>query len=37
MPYGLKLPDRSIRPMLGQKHRDDCLQALALYGLETSD
>lgn len=33
MPYGLKLPDCSIRPMLGAKHRDECLQALALYGL----
>ena len=34
MPYGLKLVDRSIRPMLGPRHRDDCLQALALYGLK---
>ena len=34
MPYGLKLPGNSIRPMLGNRHRDDCLQALALYGLE---
>ncbi len=33
MPYGLKLVDHSIRPMLGPKHRDDCLQALALFGL----
>ena len=33
IPYGLKLLDRSIRPMLGAKHRDDCLQALALFGL----
>ena len=35
MPYGLKLADRSIRPMLGTKHRDDCLRALALFGLES--
>lgn len=34
IPYGLKLSDRSRRPALGHKHRDDCLQALALYGLE---
>ena len=33
MPYGLKLPDNRIRPMLGARHRDECLQALALYGL----
>lgn len=33
IPYGLKLSDRSIRPALGHQHRDDCLQALALYGL----
>ena len=35
MPYGLKLADRSIRPMLGAKHRDECLRALALFGLES--
>ena len=35
MPYGLKLAGRSIRPMLGTKHRDDCLRALALFGLES--
>ena len=33
MPYGLKLVDRSIRPMLGPEHRDECLRALALFGL----
>ena len=33
MPYGLKLAGRSIRPMLGPKHRDECLQALAFHGL----
>ena len=34
MPYGLKLAGRNFRPSLGAKHRDDCLHALALYGLE---
>ena len=34
IPYGLKLSARSIRPSLGQKHRDECLEALALFGLE---
>ncbi len=34
LPYGLKLPGNSIRPMLGVRHRDACLKALALYGLE---
>jgi uncharacterized protein (DUF58 family) len=32
-PYGLKLPGRTIRPLSGPRHRDDCLEALALYGL----
>ena len=35
MPYGLKLAGRNFRPSLGAKHRDDCLHALALCGLET--
>lgn len=34
LPYGLRLPARSIRPMLGPQHRDDCLHALAVYGLD---
>ena len=34
LPYGLRLPGNSIRPMLGTRHRDECLKALALYGLE---
>ena len=34
LPYGLKLPGNSIRPMLGVKQRDACLKALALYGLD---
>ncbi|MEQ1515807.1 MAG: DUF58 domain-containing protein [Usitatibacteraceae bacterium] len=33
LPYGLKLSSQTIRPALGQKHRDACLRALALYGL----
>ncbi len=34
MPYGLKLAGRHFRPSLGAKHRDDCLHALAIYGLD---
>ena len=33
MPYGLKMPGISMRPMLGPRHRDDCLHALAVFGL----
>jgi uncharacterized protein (DUF58 family) len=33
LPYGLKLPDRVITPSMGRQHRDDCLLALALHGL----
>ena len=33
VPYGLKLPGRSIRPLIGSRHRDECLEALALYGV----
>ena len=32
VPYGLKLPDRSIPPDMGHEHRDKCLRALALFG-----
>lgn len=35
LPYGLKLSGRSIRPLLGSVHRDECLRALALFGLES--
>ena len=35
VPYGLKLAGHSIRPTLGVTHRDECLKALALFGLET--
>ena len=32
VPYGLKLPGRTIQPSMGRQHRDQCLEALALYG-----
>ncbi|MBI3715227.1 MAG: DUF58 domain-containing protein [Betaproteobacteria bacterium] len=32
LPYGLRLPEQSIRPGLGEQHRDRCLEALALFG-----
>jgi uncharacterized protein (DUF58 family) len=32
VPYGLKLPEKSIRPSMGVQHRDACLEALALSG-----
>jgi uncharacterized protein (DUF58 family) len=33
LPYGLKLPGRSMRPSIGQKHREQCLEALAMHGI----
>ena len=33
VPYGLKLPERALPPSTGARHRDACLEALALYGL----
>jgi len=33
LPYGLKLPNRSVRPLAGIRHREECLEALALYGI----
>lgn len=33
--YGLRLPNRALRPHLGAQHRDECLRALALYGNES--
>jgi uncharacterized protein (DUF58 family) len=33
VPYGLKLPDHMIPPRVGSRHRDECLEALALYGI----
>lgn len=33
--YGLRLPGVSIRPGRGEAHRTRCLEALALYGLES--
>ncbi len=35
VPYGLKLPGKSIQPSMGNAHRDECLRSLALYGQET--
>jgi len=32
VPYGLKLPGKSIKPHMGRQHRDECLRALALHG-----
>lgn len=32
--YGLRLPDKELQPDRGQTHRDECLRALALFGLE---
>jgi len=32
LPYGLRLPAQTIRPGLGEEHRDRCLEALALFG-----
>jgi len=31
VPYGLKLPNLTLKPASGQAHRDACLRALALY------
>jgi uncharacterized protein (DUF58 family) len=36
VPYGLKLPSKTIRPNMGREHRDQCLEALALHGIATS-
>ncbi len=30
--YGLRLPEREFSPQQGSTHRDNCLEALALYG-----
>ncbi|QFU76185.1 DUF58 domain-containing protein [Halioglobus maricola] len=32
--YGLRLPDQSIVPDVGERHREQVLQALALYGID---
>jgi uncharacterized protein (DUF58 family) len=34
VPYGLKLPGVTIQPSTGRQHRDECLERLALYGLQ---
>ncbi len=36
MPYGLKLPGKSLPPLTGARHRDACLESLALYDLSES-
>ena len=36
IPYGLRLPGLSQPPLTGARHRDACLEALALYGLPES-
>ncbi len=33
--YGLRIPGELIAPAAGEDHRDRCLKALALYGLES--
>lgn len=33
IPFGLKLPSKTIEPATGDSHRDQCLKALALHGL----
>ena len=35
--YGLRLPGRSFPPAHGDAHRRQCLEALALFGLEGAD
>ncbi len=32
VPYGLRLPNLTIAPSMGRQHRDQCLEALALFG-----
>lgn len=36
VPYGLKLPGKTIRPSMGREHRDQCLETLALHGISQS-
>lgn len=36
VPYGLKLPDQSLPPLTGTRHRDACLEALALFSIPES-
>ncbi len=35
LPYGLKLPGKSMPPSLGANHRSLCLESLALFGEQT--
>ncbi|MBL8513282.1 MAG: DUF58 domain-containing protein [Betaproteobacteria bacterium] len=34
VPYGLRLPGHRFAPMTGAQHRDRCLEALALFGMQ---
>ncbi len=36
VPYGLRLPTRAIAPSMGRQHRDECLEALAMFGVADS-
>lgn len=36
VPYGLRLPNRTIAPSIGRQHRDVCLELLALFGSESA-
>ncbi len=33
VPYGLRLPGKEIMPAMGERHRQACLEALALFGV----
>jgi uncharacterized protein (DUF58 family) len=37
VPYGLRLPNVTISPSMGRQHRDQCLEALALFGVQPSE
>jgi uncharacterized protein (DUF58 family) len=37
VPYGLRLPDITIAPSMGRQHRDQCLEALALFGVKDAE
>jgi uncharacterized protein (DUF58 family) len=34
VPYGLRLPNITVAPAMGRQHRDQCLEALALFGIK---
>ncbi len=33
--YGLRLPDKTLAPAIGERHQHECLRALALFGLKS--